>query len=170
MIEVCNGLWVCSQDEYNNSEFINCSFCFCAKDPFHKIVVGYKGNLDKLHKEYLYAERPEEHILALNLIDAPDSKYISEEIINRSLRFIDDEFKKNRGVVLVCNQGKSRSACIALIYMLKKGFFKGYSTFKMVEEAYKEIYPNYNPGNGMRSYTEKYWLNNIKKEITKNEQ
>lgn len=157
MVEVCNGLWVCNQEEYNNADFVNCSFCFCAKDPFHKIIVGYKGNLDKLHKEYLYAERPDEHIIALNLIDTVDPKYISKKIIDRALKFIDEEFNKNRGVVLVCNQGKSRSACIALMYMLKKGFFKGYKTFRMVEEAYKEIYPIYDPGNGMRTFTEKYW-------------
>lgn len=157
MVEVCNGLWVCNQEEYNNTDFFNCSFCFCAKDPFHKIIVGYKGNLDKLHKEYLYAERPDEHILALNLIDVADEKYISKKIIDRALKFIDDEFERGMGVVLVCNQGKSRSACIALMYMLKKGFFKGYNTFRMVEEAYKEVYPNYDPGIGMRNFSEKYW-------------
>lgn len=158
MKEIYKKLFVCSQAEFNelpkDDKF---SFAFCAKDPFHKLIVGYKKNLPKDHPEYLIAKRPEKNIISANLIDVDKDGYVSEKIVNELVRFVDIELGKGQKVVLVCNQGRSRSASVGLMYMLHKGCFKGYKTFFNVMQAYKEVYPDYEPKFGMMKATERYW-------------
>lgn len=160
-LEVCENLYVCSQSEYEKMDAIwlsnNFSICFCAKDPYHKRIVGYIKNLDKSNPEYLYAER--NRILSLNMIDVDDVKYFSDKMINKALEFIESEIAKGYKVLVVCNKGESRSPSIALMYMLKHGFFKGYGTFEMVKPAFREIYPNYLPKKGIEEYTKKFFEN-----------
>ena len=158
MKEIYKNLFVCSQQEYNYMPIDDkTSFAFCAKDPYHKLIVGYKTNLPKDHPEYLIARRTELNVISANLIDINKDGYVSEYIIKELIQFIDEELAKGQRVVLVCNQGKSRSASIGLMYMLHKGCFKGYQTFFNVMEAYKEVYPDYEPGFGMMKATERYW-------------
>ena len=158
MKEIYENLFVCSQAEFNEMPIDDkTSFAFCAKDPYHKLIVGYKKNLSPDHPEYLIAKRPEVKIISANLIDVQKDGFVSDYIINEIIQFIDDELAKGQRVVLVCNQGKSRSASIGLMYMLHKGCFKGYRTFFNIMEAYKEVYPDYEPKFGMMKATERYW-------------
>lgn len=159
MTEIYDNLIVCSQDEYNYIDLSSADYsvAFCAKHPFHKFIVGYKGNLDKNHPEYLIAKRPEKHMIAANLIDVDVDGYVSDYIIESLIKFIDEELSKNRIVLLVCNQGRSRSSSVGLMYLLHVGKFMGYTSFFMVEQAYKEICPSHNPSLGMQLYTARYW-------------
>lgn len=159
MREIYKNLFVCNQYDYNLLKLSpKNSVAFCAKSPFHKIVVGYKKNLPPDHAEYLIAKRPEKNLIAANLIDIDKDGYVSPVIIDELIKFIDEELAKGQEVVLVCNQGKSRSASVGLMYMLHKGCFKGYDTFYNVMQAYKEVYPEYEPGYGMMKATERYWM------------
>src|SRR5699024_11276592 len=96
-------------------------------------------------------------IFNANLSYYDEYGFMIDYIINELIKFIDDELAKGQRVVLVCNQGKSRSASIGLMYMLHKGCFKGYQTFFNVMQAYKEVYPDYEPKFGMMKATERYW-------------
>ncbi len=156
MIEICKNVFIASQNEDLNGMRGIDSLCLCAKT-FHQRVVGYKGNLDKLHAEYLIAERQDENLIAFNLIDAPKVEYIPKVIIDKALEFVEKELDKGEKVVVVCNQGRSRSACIGLMHMLKTKKIKGCKDFAEVEEKYKRIYPMYDPSLGMRTYAENFF-------------
>lgn len=141
------------------------SLCLCAKT-FHKMVakmdgsreIGYNGNMPKDQKEYLIAERPESHMIAVNLIDAPKVEYVPDEIINKCLEFIDNEISQGRKVAIMCDKGESRSACIAFMWFIKNGCFNDCDTFEKSEEKFRIFfYDNYNPNNGMREYTRNYF-------------
>jgi hypothetical protein len=169
MTEICDRLIICSQEEFNHIDQSKSdySIAFCAKHPFHQYLVGYKGNLPKTHPEYLIAKRPERHMIAANLIDVDKDGFVSDTIIQELIDFIDKERESGRIVLLVCNQGVSRSSCVGLMYLLHIGMLKEYKSFFMLEQAYREIYPRHNPSLGMQLYTARYWdkLRKMEEEI-----
>jgi len=166
MTEVYKNLFVFNQREYNDTDFNldEWSFCLAAKS-FHKTIAkvdgseieGYIRNLAPTNKEYLVAYRPERHILAVNLIDADDAGYIPDRIIRVCLSFIRNELKKGRKVAIVCNNGKSRSPSIALMYLCKyTDFFKDCLTPDEYIDRFREVYPEYSPNQGMADFTENF--------------
>lgn len=159
MVEIYERLIVCNQDDFNIIDRSKGDFsvAFCAKHPFHKFLVGYKGNLDKSHPEYLIAKRPERHMIAANLIDVDRDGFVSDTIISELIKFIDEEREQGRIVMLVCNQGKSRSSCVGLMYLIYKGMFSDCLNFAQVEQEYRKIYPYHDPELGMQLYTKRFW-------------
>lgn len=165
MEEVYKNLFVFNQREYNDTDFDDkWSYCLAAKS-FHKVIAradgavgeGYVGNLAPTNKEYLVAYRPERRILAVNLIDANDAGYIPEKVIRTCLTFINNELKRGRKVALVCNKGKSRSPSIALMYLCKyTEYFKGCVESSEYFDRFREVYPHYDPNNGMLEFTENF--------------
>jgi predicted protein tyrosine phosphatase len=128
------------------------------KEPYHRKLLRYTGRgAPKNHPEYYFAHR--QNRLFCNLVDADDKRYIPEVIIDEALRFVNQELSKGRKVLVHCNKGYSRSACIGMLYLKQKGMLSG--DFKSAEMEYLELYPNYNPGNGMRQYTIDNWNRNI---------
>src|SRR5690554_6105080 len=123
------------------------------KEPFHRKALGYTGRAaPKDHPEYLIAER--DGRLILNLVDAPDPLYIPKEIIDKALNTINDKII-NKKIFVHCNQGMSRSAVIGMLFLHSKGLLP--DDFKEAERKYIEIYPAYDPNNGMRMYALNNW-------------
>lgn len=52
--------------------------------------------------------------------------------------------------------GRSRSACIGMMYMKRAGYFKGIS-FDGAEMLFRKIYPPYEPARGIREYARRNW-------------
>ncbi len=52
-----------------------------------------------------------------------------------------------------CNQGRSRSPTIAMLVLAKSLPAK----FEDAEDAFREIYPDYDPANGMREFARMNW-------------
>lgn len=111
--------------------------------------------IGKSEKEYYFAER--DHALYCNLIDADSMEYIPDAIIERSLKFIADEIADGRNVLVVCNNGVSRSPSIALMYLIKAGYFDLCATFEDAVKRFKEKYPMYSPNKGMYEYTKSFF-------------
>lgn len=170
MTRIVSGLYVGTVEDIPFAEQENLSILGACKDPLHRKHARLKGAsedgyvtkaMQKEEPEYLFAER--DHALYLNLIDPKDMKYIPDEVINKALYFIDKETKKyERKVLIVCNKAESRSPSIALMWMIKDGYFEFFkdnrNCFEYVIEWFKkEIYPNYNPGQGMKDYVNKFW-------------
>jgi hypothetical protein len=156
MVEVCENLYVGNQIDFENEvKFQDDWFVIQAcKEPYHRSALGYSGRAaPKTHPEYLIAKR--EGKLILNLVDAPDPKYISKEIIDEAIYAIEENIKNGK-VLLHCNQGMSRSATIGLLYLKKAGILKS-ATFAEAEEEFLKLYPNYNPAGGMRGYAQNHW-------------
>lgn len=167
MREVYKNLFVCNQAEFNTYEFDDTFSYVLAAKSFHKCIAipdgyedeGYVGNLDSKNKEYLLAARPDRNLIALNLIDAKDAGYIPDKLIRVALSFVNNELRKGRKVVIVCNKAVSRSPSLAIMYLKKyTSFFDGCDEPSECFARFVEVYPEYAPNNGMLDYTENFLI------------
>lgn len=150
MREVHERLFVGCQGVYSESNQEGWSFVLAAKEPWHRSVIGYTGRACvKDHPEYLMARR--DNKLVLNLVDAPKPEFFDKRIIDAALDFIEEELAKGKKVGIFCNVGESRSASIALLYLIKHGLIEG-DTLEDYEAEFLKIYPEYNPGAGIRGF------------------
>lgn len=158
MTEIYPNLFVGTTDDYeaikSNESFFT---VIAAKEPYHRRAVGYSGRAcSKNNPEYLYAER--ERCLICNLVDVENPDWVSSIIINKAFEVIDKAlFKDNKRVLICCNQGRSCSASIGLMYMKHRNAFESDIDFNAAEECFKKIYPAYEPAGGMRGYTMLHW-------------
>lgn len=135
------------------------SVVITAKEPFHRRFIGYQGRTcGKDHPEYLYVVRG--NTIVLNLIDGDKPEWVSEEIINKALEFIDNAINnEGKKVLICCNQGISRSPAVALMYFrhTKVAPF-GCMTYEEAEDFFrKTYYPYYRPAAGIRGYAIEHW-------------
>ena len=152
MKEVFKNLYVGNQQDYETSTFTYSEWAFllAAKEPWHRQALGYTGRAaNKNDPEYLMARR--DNRLILNLVDAPKSIFFNRDVIDAGLDFIYRELNKGKKVGVFCNQGESRSASIALLYLIKHGIIKS-DTLEDAEAEFLKVYPAYNPGTGMRGF------------------
>lgn len=154
------SLYYCSQTEYEICRKRGTSFSalFCAKNPYHQWMVGYVKNCSKDHPEYLVARRPKDRMMALNMVDAPKPEFFSDEMIMAGIDFIENELAQGHDVVVVCNQGESRSPTMCLMYMMVHGDFDKSKTFDEVCDIYR-VMTNYewNPNMGIFKYCQNLW-------------
>jgi len=153
--EIVKGLW-CGDAEYwerNKGDFGY--VIHGCKEPYHRRALGYKGRgAPKDDPEYLVAERGNE--LCLNLIDAPEEKYISEPVMLRAIYEIKNQIAAGVEVFVHCNEGRSRGPGICLGYLRHAGWYAG-DSYSEAKKKYLEIYPEYKPGSGIEGYLEKRW-------------
>lgn len=160
MREVFKNLWICNQNDqiispYPNPFETEWAAVFAAKEPWHRNELQYTGRAcDKSHPEYLMAKRGSR--LILNLVDAPKAEFFDKRIIDAALNFIGEQLEAGRKVAVVCNEGRSRSASICLLYLIKHGIIKG-DTLDDCEAEFLKVYPEYNPGTGMRGFVKEHW-------------
>jgi hypothetical protein len=157
MIEVYPNLFIGTEDDYESQVKGQDGWLVvhACKEPYHRRELGYKSQgAPKGHPEYLIAKR--ENRLILNLVDAPNPAYIPKEIIDAALEFIHSGLRDSRKVLVHCNLGESRSPGIGMLYLaiytdtLPKELLPA-------ERKFREIYPLYNPGAGMRGFLVKNW-------------
>ena len=156
MRKIHTGVYVGNQEdfEYKIKGLPDWCVVHACKEPYHRQALGYTGRAaDKSHSEYLFAERDNSLILNL-VVDNPD--WISPIIIDKAINFIDESLAEKKNVLIHCNQGKSRSAGIGLLYLAHIGFYYN-CTFEIAEVKYRQIYPEYNPAKGIRQYIENNW-------------
>ena len=156
MKEVYKNLFVGNQSDYetvkDNEDF---SFVLAAKEPWHRQAIGYTGRAcDKNNDEYLMSYK--ENKLILNLVDAPKPEFFDKRIIAASLNYFDLQIEFGQKVLICCNKGESRSPSIALLYLIKQGIIKG-ETFEDCEAEFMKVYPEYNPGEGIRGFCKLNW-------------
>jgi hypothetical protein len=157
MREVLHRIFVGSQKDYEESYFVpeQWGIVLAAKEPWHRQAIGYTGRAcDKSHAEYLMAKR--DNKLILNLVDAPKAEFFDKRIVDAALDFIEENFKTGKSVLVVCNQGESRSPSIVLLYLIKQGIIKG-DTFSDCEATFMNLYPEYNPGAGIYGFMKEHW-------------
>ena len=156
-------LFVGNQQDYENGTFTDdYSFVLAAKEPFHRATLQYTGRAaDKTDPEYLFARR--DNKLILNLVDAPKPEFFDKRIIDTALEFIDEQLNAGRNVMIVCNQGESRSPSIAMLYIATKCLSEvGGVKFVDYEAVFMNTYPSYNPGAGIRAFMKQHWNEYVK--------
>jgi predicted protein tyrosine phosphatase len=157
MIEVRPKLFVGSQDDYEAMKH-DCDDWFivhACKEPYHREALGYTGRAaHKDDPEYLVARRGNR--LILNLIDVADPRFVSKDVIGPALDFIwRHHFGENNKVLIHCNQGRSRSPSIAMMYLASELP----KNFEEAQQAFLAMYPDYAPSEGMRLFAQEHWAN-----------
>ncbi len=159
MIEIKPNLFIGNEIDYESSVKYQSGWkvVHACKEPYHRKALGYSGRAaPNNHPEYLIARRDNNNRLILNLVDVPNPKYISREIIDAAIEFIDASLKDANKILVHCNQGCSRSAGIGLLYLACVGDISSESFFA-AEKEFVAIYPQYNPANGMKGFIQGHW-------------
>ncbi len=132
-----------------------------AKDPWHREALGYtERGAPKTHPEYLIAAR--DRRLILNLIDSDNPDYVPEKIVVTALEMVDAALGAKAKVLIHCNQGQSRAPTLALLW-LRWGAASVVShylrkmTYDDAAEAFRGVYPTFNPSKGMEGYARAHW-------------
>jgi predicted protein tyrosine phosphatase len=151
MIEVYPNLYVGSEDDERRIRGQAGWFVVHAcKEPYHRHALGYRTpGAPKNHPEYLIARR--DRRLILNLVDAPDARYIPVEIIDAAIAAIEANITAGN-VLIHCNEGKSRSPGIAFLYLRKNtDLFRAMDIDAAIAQ-FRLIYPSFVPGVGIAGF------------------
>lgn len=133
----------------------NTAIVSACKDPVHRAMVGYTGRgCPKDSPHYLFIEQGNR--LGLNMIDAHDPIFFDKEMIDKALEFIDQKLNEGYKVLVHCNEGRSRSASLALLYLVQRGIIKD-ETFEDCEAEFLKLYPEYLPSAGIRGFMKQHW-------------
>lgn len=155
MKQIIEGLFVGDQNDTPKKGM----YCVhAAKNPFHVDAVGYKGNLDKKHPNYLILQKPGN--LYLNMID-PKFKLdaaFTNPIFEASIRFIAEAIMNDKEVLVRCNKGMSRSPSLVMTFMARAGMINNISFEIAKKQFIAEFYEDYEPGLGISLYLEENWI------------
>lgn len=157
MIEVISNFFVGNEVDYERivRGKEGWAVVHACKEPHHRNALGYSGRAaPKTHPEYLIARRGDR--LILNLVDVDSPAYISVEIIDSALLFIHEQLNAGKKVLVHCNQGASRSAGIALLYMALSANLPQHS-FEEAEQAFIKVYPACAMAGGIRGFLIQNW-------------
>lgn len=154
MRKILNELYVGNEIDYRAMECKCWRFVLAAKEPWHREALQYTSrSAPKDSTEYLYAIR--DNKLILNMVDAPSGLFFDKGMIDTALEYIGNGLKEGKTVMIACNKGESRSASLGLLYLIKTGHIKG-ETLEDCEAEYLKIYPEYNPGKGIREFMKEH--------------
>jgi hypothetical protein len=153
-IEVAPGLWIGGDADYerweNSRHLASWSVLQAAKEPWHRLMVGYETKSAPECAERLFARR--ENRMALNLIDVRKlgpggTAYVPAEVVSAALNFIDERLMAGDGVLVHSSHGKSRAPGLAFLYMRRHGLLP--FQFEAAMELFRKKYPDFEPGAGM---------------------
>lgn len=129
----------------------------CCKEPYHKQLVGYRGNLSQNHPNYAYIIK--DNHMALNLVDIdafnPNYVEFNKKMFQAAFDFLGVQ-DKSKKILIHCNKGESRGPSITMLYLAHIGYFKNLS-YNEASEAFKKLYPMYNPRYNILKNVELLW-------------
>ena len=124
------------------------------KSPCHQRAVGYKGNLDSSHPNYLVLES--ENDLYLNMIDPPVPLF-KPPLFSGALRFANYHWDEGRAVLFHCNEGRSRAPSLALLFLAKVRRVISDDSYETARREFERLYEFYTPGKGIVAYLTENW-------------
>jgi predicted protein tyrosine phosphatase len=163
MIEIIPNLFIGSEDDYELTVRLMPGWCVvhACKEPYHRQALGYRGRgAPQNHPEYLIARR--DNRLILNLVDVADPSFIRKEIVDAALSFIHQGLQEQKKVLVHCNKGESRGPSIGLLYLLSWTDKLVITDFCAAEDAFRKLYPLYNPAGGIRGFMQSNFATYIK--------
>ncbi|MFH1802535.1 MAG: dual specificity protein phosphatase [archaeon] len=155
-IKIYENLYVGDESSCFYNEKEGWAAIHACKSPCHQRIVGYKGNLNPRHPNYLIKEL--ENHLALNMVDmnTPLSPKFTNPIFSKALEFIKKHIS-DKNVLVHCNVGVSRSPAIALVYLAKVAGRISNDSYDDAKNEFSKRYPAYNPGPGIDFYLRRNW-------------
>jgi len=156
IIKVCDKLFVGDESACFYEDRPNWAVIHACKHPCHQRAIGYRGNLNKNHPNYLISEKGSH--LFLNMVDmeTPLSHEFTEPIVSKVLDFIDKNIESN-SVLIHCNQGYSRSPALALLFLAKRRDVISNKSYQEAKNDFLKIFPQYSPGRGIDTYLDQFW-------------
>lgn len=124
------------------------------KHPCHQDAVGYRGNLDKRHPNYLVLENDRD--LYLNMIDPPVPLF-PIDLFHAAMDFADQHWTAGRNVLFHCNQGRSRAPSLALVFAAKRRGIIRSETFAAARKDFEQRFLHYAPGRGIETFLRDSW-------------
>lgn len=151
MKQICDNIFIgndcdCAH-QFNNPEISIIHACKTC----HQRALMYRRPLPQDHPNYLIL-RKDNH-LYLNMVDAPIEflPRFAHPMFAAAMEFIG-----NRPVLIHCNQGRSRSASIAMLYMAIQNKIPQ-SSYADAAREFALMYPEFAPGDGIRKYMQNNW-------------
>ena len=124
------------------------------KKPCHQRVIGYSGNLQKTHPNYLVLEQ--DYDLFLNIIDPPTPLFMPQ-LFTSFLSFATKHWGEGKRLLVHCNQGESRAPSLALLFLAKRLSAINKTSYQSARKEFEIIYPQYKPGQGIETYFTRNW-------------
>jgi predicted protein tyrosine phosphatase len=126
------------------------------KHPCHQRAVGYRGNLNRNHPNYLILEKEKHLFLNMVDMDMPLSHEFTGPIILAVLDFIEKNIQ-SKNILIHCNHGLSRSPALALLFLAKRKKVINNENYRKAKQDFIKLFPNYQPGRGVDIYLTNYW-------------
>lgn len=123
----------------------------------HEYVVGSTiMGVRQDHSEMFVARRGNDCFL--NLVDGAYPSLVRKEaLIDPALQFIDEMRERDANVLVHCEQGKSRSPSLVLLYLATRLRVLSTTSLAAAEAQFKLLYPDYVPGYGIWAHLRQYW-------------
>ena len=154
MFKVYPNLFIGTERECFFTQKDDWAVVHACKSPCHQRALGYKGNLDKNHPNYLVYENGNH--LFLNMID-PTEPLFMPPLFVASLDFVEKHISK-RKVLIHCNLGLSRSPSIALLYLAKRAKIINGESYRKATQDFVKSFHQYQPRRGIALYLGIHWL------------
>lgn len=157
MVEVYTNLYVGNQDDFlqNQPLFKDWAVVHACKEPFHRNLLGYTGRAaPKDDPRYLFGYDKIGH-LVLNIVDCDNPAFFADIMIDEAINYVIKNLKEGKKVLIHCNQGESRSPCLALMVLKKIGLYNR-DIISSVNQ-FKKVYSNFNPSKGIFNYMISRW-------------
>ena len=153
MIEIHERVFVANEVACSkgNSGLVVVHAC---KKPCHQRVIGYSGNLQKTHPNYLVLEQ--DYDLFLNIIDPPTPLFMPQ-LFTSFLSFATKHWGEGKRLLVHCNQGESRAPSLALLFLAKSLSAINNASYQAARKEFEPLYPQYKPGKGIESYFSNNW-------------
>lgn len=151
--KVADGLWCGDAAYFEKHREAFCAVIHACKEPYHRMFVGYTGRRAPKGTQYYAAYRGDE--LALNMVDADDKRFFPDEMMGKGIRMGLIRSLAD-GVLVHCNEGRSRGPGLAMAIMRARGDFRG-KTYEQAKEFFRKVYPEYEPKRGIEDWLIEHW-------------
>ena len=123
----------------------------------HQRVVGSAAqHAHQDDPEWFVARRGQDCFL--NLVDSEYPGLIRKEaLIDPALQFIDEMRRQGADVLVHCEQGRSRSPSLLLLYLASRLNALPTASLLAAEAQFTRLYPDYVPGYGIWAHLRHYW-------------
>jgi len=142
--EISHNLFIADMEGCGDKDAAIIHAC---KNPCYERIMGKK--VPESDPNYLFIEIGNN--LYLNMID-PEEPLFKRLSFDMALCFIDKHIK-DRKVIVHCNEGRSRSASIVMLYLYRDLYYRD------AQNAILELYEEYDPSLGIDRYLGSHWWN-----------
>ena len=128
--------------------------CKDGSEDCHRAVLGYTTLGAPRDANYYFYQSDEKH-MALNLIDVEDPDMIPRAAVDAGLKFLKKRYDAGDTVFSHCIAGHTRGPSMMLAFLRTIGEMP--DSFLGSERKFHSLYPEYDPGRGMRQHLRSRW-------------